>query len=226
MKAGFSFERGGENDFDQINVQGVPGERNNQNGRFIFDDTRSGSGTTGLAIANAATGLFSTYAEIGSRSYTPYRSRLVEWFVQDSWKATTKLRLELGLRHSIFQPFYSLWNNMVMFDSHYYSTTGAAVQDPATGYVMSGDRYNGLVIPGDGWPDAAKGRVPLASNRDFDRLFRGVPKEYSQTHYRDFQPRIGIASVSPREIEPKTGSGPGSKLLQSPDRRRFRISGR
>jgi len=208
FKAGFSYERGGENDFDQINVQGVPGGTNNQNGRFIFDDTRSGAPGTGLAVANAVTGLFTTYAEIGSRSYTPYRSYLVEYFVQDSWKATSKLRLELGLRHSIFQPFYSLWRNMVMFDPRFYDPSQAAVQDRATGFVLSGDRYNGLVIPGEGWPDSAKGRVALASNKEFDRLFRGVRKEYSQTHYRDFQPRVGVAY----QIGPKTviRSGIGS----------------
>ena len=193
MKAGASFERGGENDFDQINVQGVPGGTNNQNGRFVFDDTRSGAGGTGLAIGNAALGLFTTYAEIGARSYTPYRSHMFEWFAQDSWKATPKLRLEFGLRHSIFQPYYSLWRNMVMFDERFYDPAQAAVLDPVTGFVLRGDRYNGLVIPGDAWPDAARGRVAIAEDPQFDRLFRGVRKEYAQTHYGDFQPRVGVA---------------------------------
>ena len=70
---GVSFERSGENDFDQIRTSGVPGGSNNQNGRFVFTDTRAGSTSTGLAIGNAAMGLFNTYAEIGQRAYTPYR---------------------------------------------------------------------------------------------------------------------------------------------------------
>ena len=193
LRAGILFERAGENDFDQINVQGVPGGTNNQNGRFVFDDTRSGSATTGLAVANAALGMFTTYSEIGDRSFTPYRSHMYEWFVQDSWKATPKLRLEMGLRHSIFQPFYSLWRNMAVFDPRLYDPTKAAVQDPATGFVFSGDRYNGVVIPGDKWPESAKGRIALAADRDFDRLFRGVRKEFAPTHYKNFQPRLGMA---------------------------------
>ncbi len=101
FKFGALFERSGQNDFDQINVTGVPGGTNNQNGRFSFTDNRGqGVPSTGLAIANAATGLFSTYAEIGQRAFTIYRSNMFEWFVQDSWKVTPKLRLELGLRHT------------------------------------------------------------------------------------------------------------------------------
>ncbi len=36
VKFGVRWERAGQNDFDQINVTGVPGGTNNQNGRFVF----------------------------------------------------------------------------------------------------------------------------------------------------------------------------------------------
>ncbi|MGH9629830.1 MAG: carboxypeptidase regulatory-like domain-containing protein, partial [Bryobacteraceae bacterium] len=158
LKWGVFFERSGQNDFDQINVTGVPGGTNNQNGRFVFDDTRQGAPSTGLAVGNAAMGLFTTYAEIGQRSYTPYRGHMFEWFLQDSWRVNQKLRLELGLRHTILQPYYSLWRNMAAFDSKYYDPSKEAVLDPSTGFIIStGDRFNGIVIPGEGWPDSAQG---------------------------------------------------------------------
>jgi hypothetical protein len=197
LKFGGYFERAGQNDFDQINVSGVPGGTNNQNGRFVFSNTTAGG--TSVAIANAAIGLFDTYAELGTRSYTPYRGHMFEWFLQDSWKATPKLRLEYGVRHSIIQPYYSLWRNMLVFDPQYYNPSLAVVQDPRTGNIISGNlqaRYNGLVIPGDGWPDAAKGagRVPIANTGQFDFLFRGEDKHYSDIHVKStFQPRIGFA---------------------------------
>jgi hypothetical protein len=194
LKAGFMFERAGENDFDQINVSGVPGGTNNQNGRFEFRNTRSGG--TGLDLADAALGLFSSYAEIGVRSFTPYRGHMYEWFVQDSWKVNEKLRLELGLRHSIIQPYYSLWRNMVVFDIPSYNTSIAAQQDPATGFITTTDLkslYNGLVFPGDTWPDSAKGRVPVADTGQFNFMFRGLPKQYSEVHKNNFQPRFGFA---------------------------------
>jgi hypothetical protein len=177
LKGGFYFERAGQNDFDQINVNGVPGGTNNQNGRFEFRRTQANA--TGLDIANAAIGKFSSYAEIGNRSYTPYRGHMYEWFIQDSWKATPKLRLELGLRRSITQPYYSLWRNMTVFDVASYDPSKAAVLDPATGFIDLNrsdlqSRYNGLVIPGDGLTDAAKGdgRVAAANTGQFDFLFR------------------------------------------------------
>lgn len=197
IKFGGYFERAGQNDFDQINVAGVPGGTNNQNGRFVFSNSTPGG--TGVAIANAAIGLFDTYAELGTRSFTPYRGHMFEWFLQDSWKATPKLRLEYGVRHSIIQPYYSLWRNMLVFDAKYYDPSKAVVQDPRTGNIISGSlqsRYNGLVIPGSGWPDAAKGpgRVPIANTGQFDFLFRGEDKQYSDIHIWDqFQPRVGIA---------------------------------
>jgi hypothetical protein len=199
IKFGGYFERAGQNDFDQINVSGVPGGTNNQNGRFVFSNTTPGG--TGVAIANAAIGLFDTYAELGTRSFTPYRGHMYEWFVQDSWKVTPRLRLEGGVRHSIIQPYYSLWRNMLVFDSKYYDPNNTVVMDPATGRVVSGSlqaRYNGLVFPGDGFTDAAKGdgRVPIANTGQFDFLFRNGTegKSYSDLNVLNtFQPRFGFA---------------------------------
>jgi hypothetical protein len=198
IKFGGYFERAGQNDFDQINVSGVPGGTNNQNGRFAFSNSTPGG--TGVGIANAAIGLFETYAELGTRSFTPYRGHMYEWFVQDSWKATERLRLEAGVRHTIVQPYYSLWRNMLVFDPKYYDPNNAATPDPATG-AISGSlqaRYNGLVIPGNDWPDAARGqgRVPIANTGEFDFLFRNGAegKSYSDIHvWNTFQPRIGFA---------------------------------
>lgn len=195
IKFGGYFERAGQNDFDQINVAGVPGGTNNQNGRFVFANTTPNG--TGVAIANAAIGLFETYAELGSRAFTPYRGHMFEWFLQDSWKATSQLRLEFGVRHSIIQPYYSLWRNMLVFDQKYYNPNNVVTQDPRTGLITGGGlqaRYNGLVIPGDSFTPAAAGRFPLASDPNFGFLFRGEPKEYSTIQVgKTFQPRVGFA---------------------------------
>ena len=157
-----------------------------------FTDARAGG--SGLAVANAALGLFSTYAEIGPRAYTPYRSQMFEWFVQDSWKVTPRTRIELGVRWSYVQPyFWSLWRNMAVFDPDSYDPSRAVVQDPRNGNILSGDRFNGVLIPGDGWPDGATGRVFIADSGEFNHLFTGGDKTWGQKHYDNFQPRFGIA---------------------------------
>ncbi len=208
LKAGFMFERAGQNDYDQINVSGVPGGTNNQNGRFEFRDVRPGG--TGNLIGNMALGLFNSYAEIGTRSYTPYRGHMVEWFIQDAWKVTPKLRLEMGVRHSIIQPYYSLWGNMVVFDQGSYDPKIAVQQDPATGFIIGGDlksKYNGLIFPGDGWPDPAKGRIPIASSGEYNFMFSGQSKSYSNTHFTNFQPRAGLAYAINNKMVLRAGIG-------------------
>jgi hypothetical protein len=201
VKFGFLWERSGQNDFDQINVTGVPGGTNNQNGRFVFDDLRAGGdGTTSLALGNAAMGLFSTYAEIGPRSYTPYRGHMFEYFGQDSWRVNDRLKLELGFRGTWMQGYYkSLWGNMAVFDPALYDPSRAAVLNRATGNVISGDRFNGVFIPGESFPDAGRGRVPAIDSGLYDRLLRGG--RYPSPNQHDIVPRLGLAfQASSRDV--------------------------
>lgn len=206
MKFGALFERAGENDNDEINVQACPTCTNNQNGQFQFTDGRAGG--TGVAIANAALGLFDTYSEIGHRAYTLFRGNMWEGFAQDSWKASQKLHLDYGVRYTVIVPYHATWGNMIVFDPRFYdknkavkinSKTGLieGVIDAKTGLVKGTgqDTLNGMVIPGSGFPSSAKAHFPEAdpSQFDFSRLFRGVPDHYSDIQWGNIQPRLGIA---------------------------------
>jgi len=210
MKFGFLYEKSGENDFDQINVSGVPGGTSNQNGRFAFSDSRTGANaTSGVGVANAALGLFDIYAEIGPRSYTIYRGSMYEWFAQDSWKVNQKLHIDYGVRHTIQVPYHALWGNEDVFDRRFYDPAKAVKQDPKTGYIIpgSGDQYNGLVIPGSGIPSSAKGRVNAFDQGDYSRLFHNLPNYYSQIHYGQFQPRVGLAYQVSQKTVIRAGIG-------------------
>jgi hypothetical protein len=202
FKFGGLWERSGQNDFDQINVNTVPGGTNNQNGRFDFNDQRPGGAPgTGTALSNAALGLFSSYAEIGPRSFTPYRGHMFEFFGQDGWRVNSKLRLELGFRGTWQNGYYkSLWGNLAVFRPERYDPARAAVVDRATGNILSGDRYNGVVIPGDSFPEAARGRVPAIDSGEFNRLLDGGSR-YPSPNQFDVVPRIGLAySLSGRDV--------------------------
>jgi predicted heme/steroid binding protein len=204
-KFGFMFERAGEDDNDEINVQACPTCTNNQNGQFLFTDGRAGG--TGVAVANAALGLFDTYSEIGHRAYTIFRGNMYEGFAQDSWKTTPKLHLDYGFRYSVIVPYHAEWANMIAFDPQFYDPSKAVTISPTTGLIVGtvdknglvtgtgADAYNGMVIPGSGFPGSARGRVPEAdpSQGDFTRLFRGVPNHYSEVQWGEIQPRLGVA---------------------------------
>jgi len=211
MKFGFAFERSGENDNDEINVQACPTCTNNQNGQFSFTDNRSGQPSSGVAAANAALGLFDTYSELGQRAYTIFRSNMYEWFAQDHWKASQKLTVTYGVRYTINFPYEALWRNMSVFDPSLYDPAKAVAVDPKTGRITvgSGDRYNGMVIPGGGWPSSAKGRFPESTAGTYDYLFRnGVrPPYYSNVQYSLIQPRVGIAYQVAEKTVVRTGAG-------------------
>ena len=191
LKGGVQIEYSGEDDFDQINVNAIPGGTNNQNGRFEFRDSRGG-GTTGTAIANAALGLYTNYAELGERNYTEWRALATDIFLQDSWKPTAALTIEGGFRWVFWPPWYSNTNNIANFDTRFYDVANEAVIDPSTGRIVSGPRYNGIVLPGDGFEgDAANSS--LAQDPAVLALFRGEPRGFSETHYNAIEPRLGVA---------------------------------
>jgi carboxypeptidase family protein len=198
LKGGVVLEYSGEDDFDQINVAAIPGGTNNQNGRFEFLDNRPGA--TGLGIANVALGLFSNYAEIGQRALTKWRALATDVFLQDSWKPASKVTIEGGVRWAFWPPWYSTTNNIANFDPRFYDRSRAAVINPGTGRLVGGDRFNGVVLPGDGF-EGAGASLTVAGDPRVQALFRGQPRGFSETHKNALEPRVGLSySVNDRTI--------------------------
>lgn len=203
LKAGFLWQWSGENNFDQIDVSSTtPGATNNQNGQFNFSDTRSGHPTSNAAVGNAALGLFDTYGEIGQKSYTLFRGQMYEGFAQDTWRATPKLVLEYGVRYSVMLPYTAAWRNQSVFDPGSWQASLAPTVDPVTDLISGGDPYNGVVIPGSGFPSSARGHVPDdILNGQYNRLFRGFGPGYSHTTWSNIQPRVGFTyQISPLTV--------------------------
>jgi hypothetical protein len=65
--------------------------------------------------------------------------------------------------------------------------------DPRGGFIVSGDPYNGVVLPGTGFPDSARGRANGAFLPNVERLFRGLPRGFADSYGNAFAPRLGIA---------------------------------
>jgi len=184
FKFGATFEHAQQNNADQV--------ARNQNGYFSFLDTghpRSSS----VAIANVALGYFNDYDEIGPAANTLLRSNSFEAYIQDTWRASRNLTFELGIRYTYNQPWYAKWNDISNFDPRYFDPANIAVVDPVGGYIVSGDPLNGIVLPGDGFPESARGQALAADIPGVDRLFHGLSRGFATTPKNVFAPRLGVA---------------------------------
>lgn len=205
FKFGAFFQNSGENDNDQINVSTVPGGANNQNGSFVFTDTRTGlGGTSGVGLANLALGLADSYTEIGPKAYTVWRGQMYEFFAQDSWKITPKLHIDYGVRETTSMPYTAKWANAAYFDPASFDPTQVPQVNPSTGNVTlgTGNPYNGVVIPGysDFPSSAAKHYVAGSSinpnacdGAPCTSLFAPKLRKGYVDIENTFQPRLGFA---------------------------------
>ena len=185
-----TFKFGGWLSHDQQNNNDQSGAQ--QNGEFSFLDAGHPL-TSGVAVANAALGYFDIYTEQGPGAYTLMRSNSLEMYAQDTWRATKKLTIEMGVRYSLHQPWYAKWNDIANFDARYYTPANRAVIDPRGGFIVSGDPYNGIVLPGNGFPDSARGRAIGSTQPNVARLFHGLPRGFADTYHNAFAPRLGLA---------------------------------
>jgi hypothetical protein len=173
--------------------------RIDQNGRTTYAgnlsfSTSGNTKTSNNALADALLGNFRTYSESALDPLGFFRFTQTEAFVSDSWKATNRLSLELGLRYQFGTPIYTQANNLANFDPSLYDPA-QAVTVLANGTIdttRGGNRFNGLVRAGSGVPQEELGRVPGGSSAAVQAVPVGAPRGlYSGHHY--LMPRVGFA---------------------------------
>ncbi len=72
---------------------------------------------------------------------------------------------------------------------------------------MSGNQYDGIVLPGNGVPSAEGGRFPVLHTGQFNSLYHGLPDGLSPTQWKVFQPRFGIAYALSSKMSLRAGAG-------------------
>lgn len=184
LKAGLYWENMNMNELNQAN----------DNGSFAFSSSSSNPRNSLNPWANALLGNFDSYSESSSPVQTVYKSFAREMYVQDSWRISRRFSLEYGMRWAFIAPWSARLNNLVAFMPQFWDAAKAP-QVAANGSIVpgTGDPYNGLVLPGSGWPDAAKGRIAQYDDPAIKALFRGVPNGFNPLRKTNLQPRVSIA---------------------------------
>lgn len=170
-------------------------ETSNLQDQGVVSFNTSARNTTRNVIGDVLLGNFLNYTEDSTDPVWWARFSQYEFYGQDSWKATRRLTLELGLRYNLIPMFYNAQGNTSTFALSRFDPARAPQVSPADGSLVpgTGDPYNGIAILGDGWPEAARGRIAQVGNSQFERLFAGLPRSGVDTRKTDFGPRLGIA---------------------------------
>jgi hypothetical protein len=158
------------------------------NGEFTFDNSGPNAiiPADGDAYAEYLLGLADAYTQ-GSGQREDVRAFAAYPFAQDSWKIKPNLTLNYGLRWEYSPPLTDISGHVETFRPGQNSTvypcginmtgpgasygywTGLGVTNPTC--ANTGSEPTGLVVPGD----------------------PGIPAGMTQTYYKSFAPRIGIA---------------------------------
>ncbi|MBY0507954.1 MAG: carboxypeptidase regulatory-like domain-containing protein [Bryobacteraceae bacterium] len=185
FKAGIAFER----------IRNYEGEQGTYGGSFAFGRDANNPFDSNYAYSNATLGNFSSYTESASRPSNEGRKTTMGWFVQDTWKLSRKLTMDIGMRFVWFSQWYqnslkaSAWSAS-LFDRSKIPTLytpvatpqGRRAVNPVTGEILPAV-YIGAFVPGSGNP--FNGAVS-ADSKTYPRGFRDqAPVLY--------EPRIGLA---------------------------------
>ena len=104
---------------------------------------------------DGACGANCDYVEPALEIASQFRWQRYEFYVQDSWRATARLRLDLGLRYAL-QPGFTDQNDLLTnFVPRRFVRANAPQFADANGTVLvvgSGDDLNGIVLAGDNSP--------------------------------------------------------------------------
>ena len=178
---------------------------------------------TGYAWANAVLGQVRSYQESMGRVPDDRRQKTWAWYVQDTWKPTPKITLDLGLRmykwgQALAQGGESVglqptsvsiraWggNPPVFYQPVLVGTTRSA-RNPVTGQVLPAT-FIGLIVPGTGYncTQVITAQNPCAINgivtqRDGNYLESG-DEGFIEPLPIQFDPRFGMAwAVNPRTV--------------------------
>src|SRR5215472_2965433 len=171
-------------------------------GAFNFDNTATGgaSGTGGDGLASFLTGVGSLFnsgggctpCQQGFNNVVSTQSFQIGEFVQDNYKVTPKLTLNLGLRYEINTPRTERFNRMNYLDPNAASPLQLTAAQLA-------------VAQADGVPASAL--QVLSSLKGIEVFLNSKNRHNYYTDYKNISPRLGFAYQLPHKFVARGGYG-------------------
>ncbi|MBZ5666259.1 MAG: carboxypeptidase regulatory-like domain-containing protein [Acidobacteriia bacterium] len=132
---------------------------NNINGQINFNPTVADGYNLGDPLASALLGYFSSFDQSTARPFGKFRYNQLEFYVQDTWKITSRLTLDYGMRFAWIPPQYDANNQVALFNPSAYNPANAVTVTPGGNIdpTMGGDPLNGMQftrsgqLPDGGW---------------------------------------------------------------------------
>ncbi len=97
----------------------------NASGSYWFGSDSANPNDTGYAFSNLLTGAVQAYGQDNKKVTNFSAFDQPEWFVHDTWKATRRVTLDLGIRFQIIQPTYSQGATLSLFSAAAYDPSKA-----------------------------------------------------------------------------------------------------
>lgn len=185
LKAGIMIER---------NYQGTNGN-GAYYGSINFANDVNSPLNSGYAYSNAALGAFSSYTEASDRVFLHFRQHAVEWFAQDTWRATQRLTLDFGLRFHYIVPLYMTNDRLTSFAPELFDPSQQVkLIRPA---MVDGKRAGVSPVTGAVYPQTLIGAIAPGFGNPVNGMAvsnqNGYPRSLIDTYGLRLGPRFGFA---------------------------------
>jgi hypothetical protein len=186
VKAGFYVERMARN----VSVYSVY----NTAGTYYFGSDRAASLDAGYPYANALLGSIFAYGDDNKKQVNHARYTQIEWFLQDTWKASRRLTLDYGMRFYRVGDLYSQGATLGFFRQEEYSPSKAGqLLFPA---MVDGQKAAINPVTGAVFPYVRQGTFDTASYPASGIPFSGIHQydsHFFNTPPIQLGPRLGFA---------------------------------
>jgi len=150
-------------------------------GNYSFDGT-----FTGNSFADFLTGFAKGYGELAIQDRGHWRTSTFSFYFTDSWRATSRLTLNLGARWEVIPHAYEVYDRMSNFYPALYDPAEAPIFNPDGSLDSTGPGFT--TVPGVPLSD-----TPFYMNGIGLAGKGGTPRGLVDNHYNTVGPRIGFA---------------------------------